>query len=67
MKQKTTQEKTAQEKKIHIVLPGDLHQRLRVKCALEDMSIQQYVEDVLQKVTKDIQISKTREHVHVGS
>ena len=39
--------------KIHVTLPGDVHKRLRVKVALEDTTIQNYVERlVTQAVAK---------------
>jgi hypothetical protein len=36
-----------QKRKIHVLLPPDLHQKLRVRCAYEDVSIQEYVESLI--------------------
>jgi hypothetical protein len=45
-------------KKIHIAVPNDLHTKLRVRCAYEDQTIQDYVasliaEDITNYVTKE--------------
>jgi len=34
-------------RKIHINLPEEVHQKLRVKCALEDVTIQEYVSSLI--------------------
>lgn len=34
-------------RKIHITLPESVHQRLRIKCALEDLTIQDYVASLI--------------------
>ena len=44
------------ERKIHIALPEDVHQRLRVKCAVEDTSMQEFVAKVLARVVKDVHV-----------
>ena len=44
------------ERKIHIALPEDVHQRLRVKCAVEDTSMQDFVAKLLESVVQDIRI-----------
>jgi hypothetical protein len=36
-----------QKRKIHILLPQDLHRKLRVRCAYDDVSIQEYVESLI--------------------
>lgn len=36
-----------QKKKIHVLLPQDLHRKLRVRCAYDDVSIQEYVESLI--------------------
>lgn len=43
-------------RKIHVALPEDVHQRLRVKCALEDVTIQQYVARLLEKNVENIEL-----------
>ncbi len=53
-------EKKLTAKKIHIALTVDVHQRLRVKCALEDMSLQTYVEKLIKEVTEDVEIPQCK-------
>jgi predicted HicB family RNase H-like nuclease len=57
-------EKTLPAKKIHIALSAAVHQRLRVKCALEDVSLQTYVEKLIKEVTEDVEIPKSKETKH---
>ena len=47
-----------ENKKIHVALSSEIHQRLRVKCALECVTIQEYVEKVITEVTRDVIIPK---------
>jgi len=54
-------EKALMEKKIHVSLPSSVHQRLRVKCALEDTTIQDYVEKLIAEETQDVTIPKLEE------
>jgi len=44
-------------RKIHINLPEEVHQKLRVKCALEDMTIQEFVEKLISESVDDIKVS----------
>ena len=44
------------ERKIHIALPEDVHQRLRVKCAVEGTSMQDFVATALAALVKDISV-----------
>ena len=44
------------ERKIHIALPADVHQRLRVKCAVEDTSIQDFVAMAVAELVKDVSV-----------
>ena len=37
------QTKTNGGRKVHITLPEETHQRLRIKCAIEDVTIQEFV------------------------
>lgn len=39
-------------KKIHVSLPEDLHKKVKVKCAYEDLSIQSYVEKLIREDMK---------------
>ena len=47
------------EKKIHIRLPEDLHKKLRVKCAYEDVSLQEYVEQVIRESVAEYSVEDT--------
>jgi len=42
------------QKKIHINLPEDLHRRLRVECAYQDISIQEYVKKLIQNSLRKV-------------
>jgi plasmid stability protein len=41
-------------RKVHVDLPETIHQRLRVKAALLDMSMQAFVADVVSKAVADV-------------
>ena len=43
-------------RKIHIILGEDLHKRIRIRCAVEDRSIQKYVASVLQRDMEGFEI-----------
>ncbi len=47
----------SRERKIHIVLPEDVHKLLRVKCALNEVTIQEYVARLLKNSVKDVVIA----------
>ena len=47
-------------RKIHVDLPEDVHQRLRVKAALLDMSMQAFVTDVVKKEVADVVLPKIK-------
>lgn len=55
------QKKMDRVRKIHIVLPEEVHRRLRVKCALQDVTIQNFVSELLTNSVKDVVISKSGE------
>jgi len=42
------------KRKIHVALPDDVHQKLRMKCALEDVTIQEYVSRLIEQDVKDV-------------
>ena len=44
------------ERKIHVALPDEVHQKLRVKCALEDVTIQEYVSRLIAKDVQDVDL-----------
>lgn len=45
---------TPKKRKIHVDLPEDVHQRLRVKAAIEDLSMQAFVEKVITDAVHDV-------------
>jgi len=47
---------TAGRRKIHVDLPEEIHRKLRVKAALEDISMQAFVARVVAKAVKDVSI-----------
>ncbi len=55
-----TKEK-AQTKKIHVDLPEEVHQRVRVKAALEDVSMQALVAEIVTKAVADIVLPKIKD------
>ncbi len=46
----------AKRKKIHIDLPEDVHQKLRVKAALDNLTIQKFVESLIGNTVNDVEI-----------
>jgi len=44
------------ERKIHVALPDDVHRKLRVKCALEDVTIQEYVSRLIALDVQDVEL-----------
>ena len=40
-------------RKIHINLTEEAHQKLRIKCAMEDLTIQDYVAGLIEESLKD--------------
>jgi hypothetical protein len=49
-------------RKIHADLPEDIHRKLRVKAALEDMSMQAFVARVVEKAVKDVPVPSGANH-----
>jgi plasmid stability protein len=49
-------------RKIHVDLPEDIHRKLRVKAALEDMSMQAFVARVVEKAVKDVAVPAAGNH-----
>jgi len=43
-------------------LPEDIHRKLRVKAALEDMSMQAFVARVVEKAVKDVPVPSGANH-----
>lgn len=46
------------KRKIHIELAEEIHQKLRVKAALHDLSLQAYVEALIANSVQDIDVAK---------
>lgn len=44
-------------RKIHINLPEEVHQKLRVKCALEDVTIQEWVSNLIKQGLRDVTLN----------
>jgi predicted HicB family RNase H-like nuclease len=49
------------QKKIHINLPEEVHRKLRIKCALQDLSIQEFVSEIISKSVCGIQVVESDE------
>jgi predicted HicB family RNase H-like nuclease len=45
-------------RKIHVDLPVQVHQKLRVKAALEDVSMQAFVARVVDQAVRDVVVPK---------
>lgn len=45
-------------RRIHVNLPEEVHQKLRVKCALEDMTIQDFVSDLIGKAVASVRVER---------
>jgi len=48
-------------KKIHVDLPEEVHQRVRVKAALEDVSMQTLVARIVTEAVSDVVLPRIRE------
>jgi len=53
-------------KKIHVDLPEEVHQRVRVKAALEDVSMQTLVARIVTEAVSDVVLPKIRENKRRG-
>jgi len=54
------------ERKIHVALPDGVHQKLRVKCALEDVTIQEYVARLIKADVEDLELPKKNSATTIG-
>jgi plasmid stability protein len=43
-------------KQVHVNLPEEVHQKLRVKCAVENKSIQEYVAEIISRSVDGIEV-----------
>ena len=55
------------QKKIHIRLPEELHKKLRVKCAYEDVSLQEFVERLIREGIGEYSVEKALYEVGLGN
>jgi predicted HicB family RNase H-like nuclease len=51
-------EAKTRRRKIHVDLPEQMHQKLRVKAALEDVSMQAFVTRIVDEAVKDVVVPK---------
>ena len=51
-------EAKTRQRKIHVDLPEQMHQKLRVKAALEDVSMQAFVTRIVDEAVKDVVVPK---------
>jgi plasmid stability protein len=49
-------------RKIHVDLPEEIHRKLRVKAALEDVSMQAFVARVVERVVRDVPLPDGGNH-----
>ena len=54
MKKRGNKSKRGAVRKIHINLPEEVHVKLRVKCALEDVTIQEWVAGLIEQELKGL-------------
>jgi predicted HicB family RNase H-like nuclease len=55
-----------QTKKIHVDLPERVHQRVRVKAALEDVSMQTLVARIVTEAVADVVLPRIQENKRRG-
>ncbi len=53
---------SAGRRKIHVDLPEEIHRKLRVKAALEDISMQAFVARVVERAVKDVPLPEGGTH-----
>lgn len=54
------QVKTNGGRKVHITLPVETHQRLRIRCAVEDVTIQEFVARLIESSVEDFSVVQKR-------
>jgi predicted HicB family RNase H-like nuclease len=59
---RTLTKTTIRRRKIHVDLPEEIHRKLRVKAALEDVSMQAYVARVVEKAVKNVSLPEGSNH-----
>ena len=45
-------------RKVHITLSEETHQRLRIKCAIEDVTIQEFVARLIENSVADVELMR---------
>lgn len=58
LQRKMKREAKTGRRKIHVDLPEQVHQKLRVKAALEDVSMQAFVARIVDEAVKDVVVPK---------
>ena len=48
----------SRRRKIHVDLPEEVHQKLRVKAAIEDISMQAFVARIVDEAVRDVVMPK---------
>jgi len=51
---------TTATRKLHLNIPEDVHQRLRVICAYEDKSMQDFVTELIAEAVKDVRLPRSK-------
>jgi len=51
-------EEKSNGRKIHVSLTEDVHQLLRVKCAIKNLTLQEYVSVLIEDDVRDVRLSK---------
>jgi len=57
---------TIRRRKIHVDLPEEIHRKLRVKAALEDVSMQAYVARVVEEAVKNVPLPEGNHRLGKG-
>ncbi len=52
------QTRTNGGRKVHITLPEETHQRLRIKCAIEDVTIQEFVARLIESSVAGVEVMR---------
>ena len=50
---------TSKTKKLHLNIPDGIHRRMRVKCALENCTMQDFVSKLIAESVKDVTLPVT--------
>jgi len=61
------EETSKKTRKVHIMLSDDLHRDVRIRCAYEDISIQEYVASLIAKDMKRFDVPSKRAEKNAAS